>query len=142
MVLHRHPHPKLLPLRPLRPQLAIPLVLAARAPLRHRPSRRLFLHRCLGGLPLPLRSAVHLPFLDPACLRHGAWRAAMGADVVGNEQHWAVCAVGWGAGGECGGGEELVVVVGGVGCVAGCRYVCHQGLVDRMRRANIAQASA
>lgn len=47
----------------------------------------------------------------------------MGADAVGHEQYWTICAVGGRAGRQCACGEESVVVVGGFGCVAGSRYV-------------------
>ncbi len=77
--------PKLLSLRPLRPQLVVSLVLAACPALGHRHPRRFLLHWRLGRHPLSLRSLVHLPLLDSARLRHGAGSSAMGADAMGHQ---------------------------------------------------------
>ena len=75
MVFRRSPHPKLLPLRPLRPQLALSLVFSTRPYLRHRPPRRLLLYRRLGRVSLPLRPPLNLSFLDPPRLRYGLGRS-------------------------------------------------------------------
>jgi len=85
VVLRRRRDPKLLPLRPLRPQLAVPLVLAACPHLGDRPTCRRLLHRRLGRHPLSLRPPLHLPLLDPARLRYGAGSAAMGANALGHQ---------------------------------------------------------
>lgn len=85
VVLRRRHYPKLLSLRPLWPQLAVPLVLAACPGLGHRSPCCLLFHRRLGRHPLPLRSPLHLPLLDSARLRNGAWSATMGAAAMGHQ---------------------------------------------------------
>lgn len=90
---HRH-HPKLLPLRALRPQLEIPLVQQARPRLGHRPTHHPLLPHHLVPLPLALRRRLPRPLLDPAHLRHRPRRPALVPDAVGHLGHGPLGAVG------------------------------------------------
>ena len=87
VVLRRSNNPKLLALRPLRPQLALPLVEHPYLRLANRPPRRPLLHRRLGRLPIRLRRPIHQPLqgLDP--LHNGTRRPPLGTDALGHFQH-------------------------------------------------------
>ena len=119
MVLYHRPHPKLLPLRPLRPHLEIPLVLATRSDLVCRPPVSCLLYTRLGHHTLGVRQPVKTPLLDPpdVCGRPGC--PEMVPDAVGDVRDGFVGTVGgkpsrWGTA-----GADTVVVVGGAGRGAG-----------------------
>lgn len=111
---------KLLAQRPLRPQLALPLVQSTRRRMANRPPCRPFFRWCLGCFPLRLCHSIYSPFVGPACLFDGSRCSSMGADAVGYIQYWTVCALGRRSSGECDCREELVVVAGRAGCGPGC----------------------
>lgn len=94
MVLRDRPHPKLLPLRPLRPRLEIPLVVPTCPRLGHRPPRHRLLHRRLGRLPLPLRRPFKIPLLDPAHVCRRPRRPALVSDAMGDVRNGAVGSLG------------------------------------------------
>lgn len=101
---HRH-HPKLLPVRTIRTQLAIPLELRSRANMDDRPSGLWVLRGRLGRLARYLFTGVIAPLLDSAHVRRRSWRPALVSDAVGYFGHGILGAVGrltprWRAGGQ------------------------------------------
>ncbi|RDW76848.1 uncharacterized protein DSM5745_06840 [Aspergillus mulundensis] len=85
---------ELVPRRRDRAQLVLPVVLVARENLARRPACPPLLRPPLGrrhaGIPLPGKGTQ----LDPPCLRPQYWCAALGADLVGDQQYWILSPLG------------------------------------------------
>ena len=121
VVLHHRPHPKLFPLRSLRPRLEIPLVLAARPCLVHRPSRPRILRWRLGRHPLPLRRPLETPLLDPTHVRRRPRGPALVPNALGDLGHGPLGPVGRVAARGRFGRSDVVAVARGAGCGPGGR---------------------
>ena len=121
LVLRYRSDPELLPQRPLRPQLEIPLVKQARPHMGHRPPCPRLLRRRLGPRPLALRSRLPLPQLDPPHLRHRPRRTPLGTDAPRHVRHGRVGALGHHPSRRRARWPLIVVVARRAGCAAGGR---------------------
>lgn len=80
MVLHRRSDTKLLPIRPIRPELAVPMVEPSSASVADCDSDPYFFHRYMDRVPLHILSRVEKPLMGAPGIRHGTRRPPLGTD--------------------------------------------------------------
>lgn len=109
---------ELLPIRPVRPELAIPMVEPSSASVADSDSDHSILYRYMGRIPLHLLSHVEKPFVGAPCICHGTRRPSLGTDPLEYVKHGSVSALDSGTDRKWSGWTVIVVVVGSTRCSA------------------------
>ena len=122
MVLRLGHTSKLFPLRPLRSELAIPLVLQARTYLGCRLSRPPILYPHLGALPLVIRPSLEISHLDTTSLRHWPRCAKVVSDALGYVEYGTMGSVGWYPAGRGAGRTSVMALAWRAGRSPRCRH--------------------
>ena len=121
MVLLRRSDTELLSIRPLWPELAIPMVKPSGSSMADRDPHPCILRRHMDRVPLHILPPVEKPLMGGARIRHGTWRPSLGSDPLEYLQHGSIFALDSGTNRKWTGRTVAVVVARGARCRTGCR---------------------
>ena len=121
MVLRRRSDTELLPFRPIRPELAIPLVEPSSTSVADSDLDYSFLRRHMDRIPIHLLPSVQKPLVGSACICHGTRCPSLGTDPLEYLQYGSLPALGSRTDRKWFGRAFIMVVAGGSGCCTGRR---------------------
>ena len=123
MVLHRGTDTELLPLRTIRPELAVPMVEPSSTGLADSDIDHCVLHRHMDCIALDLLLHVEESLLGSASLRYGTRRPSLGPDSLEYLRHGSLSTLDGGTDRERAGSAGAMAMAGSARCIAGCWQV-------------------
>lgn len=121
MVLFRRSDTELLSIRPIRPELAIPMVEPSSASVVDSDPDHYILHRHMDRISLCILPPVEKPLVGASRIRHGTRRPSLGTDSLEHLRHGPISALDSGTDRKWCGWAVIVVVARSVRCCTGRR---------------------